>query len=71
MDLGGSPPHALLRVLRPVPSPAIAAMLMPVISLGAIGLAFGGMRAIARRQGLGTQGAGEVTRFDLGSGASV
>lgn len=52
---------------RSAPNPALnaTATLMLVISLGAIGIAVAGMRAIARHQGLGTQGAAEVARFEL------
>jgi spermidine/putrescine transport system permease protein len=52
---------------RTAPNPALnaTATLMLVISLGAIGLGLAGMRWLARRQGLGSQNAADVARFEL------
>jgi spermidine/putrescine transport system permease protein len=52
---------------RAAPNPALnaTATLMLVISLGAIALGLAGMRWLARRQGLGTQNAADVARFEL------
>jgi spermidine/putrescine transport system permease protein len=52
---------------RTAPNPALnaTATLMLVISLGAIGLGLAGMRWLAKRQGLGSQNAADVARFEL------
>ena len=57
---------------RSAPNPALnaTATFMLVISLGAIGIAVTGMRALARKQGMGTQGAGEVATFESGGGSA-
>jgi spermidine/putrescine transport system permease protein len=52
---------------RTAPNPALnaTATFMLIISLAAIGIAVIGMRALAKRQGLSQQDAGEVARFEL------
>ena len=70
LSSGGSTqtvPMLIYSAGRTAPNPALnaTATLMLVISLGAVGLGIAGMRWLAKRQGLGSQGAGEVARFEL------
>jgi spermidine/putrescine transport system permease protein len=52
---------------RTAPNPALNATVavMLVISLSAVGLGIAGMRWLAKRQGLGAPGAGDVASFEL------